>query len=193
MELSDNLKQIIEQIAEDAKMLAKGPNYWKDKNPAKYKKMLGKLKSERKRPGTKERAHQELQQAKRRERGGSGTTTGGGHSKGKFNGDYKKRRKAFQNSEKKTGTKLSPDRKDNNKGYHSSNTRLVPQKLNRGRHKVDGKKLSEWKKKVKKCNISDEQFELLIKAKLSECSDFDNEESNNQLSDIMAAFKDEQE
>lgn len=184
--MDETLKQIIEEIVEDAKMLAKGPNYWKDKNPAKYKKMLGKLKRERKTPGSKERAHQELQQAKRRERGGSGTTTGDGHKKGKFNGDYAKRRKAFQNSEKKTGTKLSPDRKDNSKGYHSSNTRLVPQKLNRGRHHVDGKKLSEWKKKVKKCELSDEQFELLIKAKLSE---IDDQDLLDQFTDIINDFK----
>jgi hypothetical protein len=142
--------------------LAKGPNYWKDKDPAKYKKMLAKLARERKTPGHKERATQQALQAKRRERGGKGTTTGG-HAKN--HGDFKKLKNQVQNAEKKTGEKLSLDRKKNGEGYGSGNTRTVPQKLNRGRHHVDPKKLKNWKKKLKKSGLELDDFMTLLRAK----------------------------
>ncbi len=71
----------------------------------------------------------------------------------------------MQSAEKKTGQKLSPDRKDNSKGYAASNTRAVPEKLNRGRHHVDEKKLRAWKKKLKKSEIDTATLYTLMKAK----------------------------
>jgi len=155
--MSDNkdLNKIIEDLEE---RLAKGPNYRKDKDPAKYRKMLNKLKSQRKTPGHKERAYQQVLQAKRRERGGAGTKTGNGHSKGKMKQDTGSAAKRYASSEKKAGTKLSIDRKDNNKGYGSGNTRNVPQNLNRGRHNVDQKKLKNWKNRLQKSRIDDQDF-----------------------------------
>lgn len=135
----DKLLKSLEALYEDMQVLeelSKGPNYWKDKDPAKYKKMLGKLARDRKTPGHKERATQQILQGKRREKGGSGTTAGqkgkSGHSSGHNKEDTGTAAKKFAASEKKAGTKLSQDRKDNNKGYTASNVRNVPQELNRG-------------------------------------------------------------
>jgi hypothetical protein len=128
------------------------------------KSCLKKLANKRKTPGTKERAAQHADQALRRERGGSGTTTGG-HSSG--HGSRQQIQQKMKAAEKKTGSKLSLDRKNNNKGYESKNTRAVPQSLNRGRHKVDSKKLRAWKKRLKKHNLSIEDFYLLMKARFA--------------------------
>ena len=154
-EQQDKLNKVIEHLEEE---LIKGPNYWKDKDPKKYKAMLNRLKSQRKTPGHKERATQQVLQAKRRERGGSGSTTGNGHSKGKMKSSTGSAVKRFQSSEKKVGSKLSIDRKNNSKGYESGNTRNVPQHLNRGRHSVDEKKLKNWKKRLKKSCIDNDSF-----------------------------------
>ncbi len=157
----------LEEFVESLEDLKKAAHYWKSKNPAKYKKMLGKLKSERKKPGAKERADQRILQAKRRERGGAGTKTGNGHS-GKMSGKHSTKVAAYQSSEKKAGQKLSPDRKNNAKGYQSGNVRNVPQNLNRGRHNVDEKKLSKWKNKLKKSGLDEEQFMTLLHSKMLE-------------------------
>lgn len=126
---------------------------------------LNKLASKRKSPGTKERSWQHADQALRRERGGKGTTTGG-HASG--HGNRQQIQSKMRNAEKNTGQKLSLDRKNNGKGYESKNTRAVPQNLNRGRHKVDSKKLSNWKKKLKKSEFDSEQFKTLLLAKAYE-------------------------
>ena len=132
-ELHEDLLWLDAELSSD---LNKGTNYWKDKNPAKYKKMLSKLARDRKTPGHKERGYQQVLQGKRRERGGSGTTSGqngkSGHSSGHNKQATGTAAKRFASSEKKAGRKLSQDRKDNNKGYTSSNVRNVPQELNRG-------------------------------------------------------------
>lgn len=155
----DKLLKSLEELYEDMQVLedlAKGPNYWKDKDPAKYKKMLGKLSRERKTPGSKERGYQQVLQGKRREKGGSGTTSGqngkSGHSSGHNKQDTGAAAKRFASSEKKAGQKLSQDRKDNSKGYTASNVRNVPQELNRGDENNKKKKayLSGSKKKKKK-------------------------------------------
>ena len=134
-ELHEDLKWLDEEISNDNE-LNKAAHYWKDKDPAKYKKMLGKLSNERKKPGSKERGYQQVLQGKRREKGGSGTTSGqngkSGHSSGHNKQSTGAAAKRFASSEKKAGTKLSQDRIDNNKGYTSSNVRNVPQSLNRG-------------------------------------------------------------
>lgn len=162
----------IEELELTEEELMKGPNYYKDKDPKKYRQMLNKLKRDRKTPGHKERAQQQVLQAKRRERGGSGTTAGQngkrGHSSGKMKGDHGSAVKRYQSSEKKAGTKLSPDRKDNNKGYSAGNVRNIPQKLNVGRHNADEKKVSEWRKKLKKHGISVENFMTLLQVKALE-------------------------
>jgi len=87
----EELNKALQELHDDMlalEELSKGPNYWKDKDPKKYKKMLGKLSSERKKPGSKERGYQQVLQAKRREKGGSGTTSGqngkSGHSSGRM-------------------------------------------------------------------------------------------------------------
>lgn len=143
----DKLLKSLEELFEDMQVLeelSKGPNYWKDKDPAKYKKMLGKLARDRKTVGHKERATQQVLQGKRREKGGSGTTSGqngkSGHSSGHNKQATGTAAKRFAASEKKAGTKLSQDRKDNNKGYTSSNVRNVPQHLNRGDENNKAKK-----------------------------------------------------
>lgn len=132
--------------------LNKGPNYWKDKDPAKYKKMLNKLSRERKTPGSKERGYQQVLQAKRRERGGSGTTSGqngkSGHSSGNMGSKTGSAVKRYTSAEKKHGRKMSMDRKNNNKGYGSGNVKLAPQELNRGDE--NNKKKKDWYKKNKK-------------------------------------------
>jgi hypothetical protein len=83
-----------------------------------------------------------------RKRENVGTNTATPKSKGKSESNAKLVQK-LQSEEKKTGERLSLDRKDNAKGYASSNTRAIPEKLNVGRHNADEKKLAEWKKKKK--------------------------------------------
>jgi hypothetical protein len=141
----------------DIEQLEKAAHYWKDKDPAKYKKMLAELRNKRKTPGHKERAYQQVTQAKRRERGGSGTTTGG-HSSGNMKSNTGKAVKQYMNKEGKQKSKLSMDRKNNEKGYEGGNVRYVPQDLNRGSHKIPKEKLDKWKSKVKKSDISIEEF-----------------------------------
>lgn len=145
-------EDLLEMDQELSSELNKGPNYWKDKDPKKYRKMLNKLKSERKKPGSKERGYQQVLQARRREKGGSGTTAGQKHHKGHAKGrDHSKTSSAvskYQKGEKKYGRKMSLDRKNNNKGYESSNVRLAPQELNRGDE--NNKKKKAWYKKHKK-------------------------------------------
>ena len=126
---------------------------------------LDKLSSKRKSPGSKERSWQHADQALRRERGGSGTTTGG-HKSG--HGERHEIQEKMKNAEKKTGQKLSLDRKDNERGYESTNTRVAPQAMNRGAHHIDAKKLAAWKKKLKKNNISWEDLLVLVKSKLEQ-------------------------
>jgi len=114
---------------------------------------LKKLKTAKHTPGHYLRAHMKADDALRRQDGKNGTAS----KKSSGRGDRKSIVKQTQNAEKRTGQKLSPDRKDNGKGYASSNTRMVPEKLNRGRHKVDGKKLAAWRKRLKK-NLEDNQI-----------------------------------
>lgn len=125
---------------------------------------LKKLSAKRKTPGTKERSWQHADQALRRERGGSGTTTGG-HKSG--HGNRQEIQRKMQAAEKKTGQKLSLDRKNNERGYESKNTRAIPEKLNVGRHKADPKKLRAWKKKLKKSELTIDELYTLMKSKFA--------------------------
>ena len=122
-----------------------------------------KLNRARQTPGHPERAQNKAQQAIRREKHGNGTAKP--KSKGRASSN-KELASKIQRAEKKTGQKLSPDRKKNGEGYNSKNTRAVPEKLNRGRHNVDPKKLKEWKKRLKKSNITEEELAALIALKI---------------------------
>lgn len=122
---------------------------------------LKKLASNKKKPGHWQRAQTKADDALRRQDGKNGTAS----HKSKGRGSRASIVKQTQSAEKKTGEKLSPDRKNNSEGYAAKNTRMVPEKLNRGRHKVDGKKLAAWRKKLKKHNIEPDDLMTLLRAK----------------------------
>lgn len=122
---------------------------------------LKKLKTAKKTPGHWQRSQTKADDALRRQKGKNGTA----HKKSSGLGTRESIVKQTQRAEKKTGQKLSPDRKQNGKGYAASNTRMVPEKLNRGRHHVDPKKLSAWRKKLKKSELSLDDFMTLLRAK----------------------------
>ena len=119
-------------------------------NPSgRCRKHLNKLSADKKKPGSWQRAQTKADDALRRQKGKNGTA----HKKSSGLGNRDSIVKQTQSAEKKTGQKLSPDRKNNGKGYAASNTRMVPEKLNRGRHHVDPKKLRNWKKRLKKSEV----------------------------------------
>ena len=126
---------------------------------------LNKLAHNKKKPGHWQRAQTKADDALRRQKGKNGTAK----KKSSGLGNRKSIVKQVERAERKTGQKLSPDRKNNSKGYAASNTRMVPEKLNRGRHHVDGKKLAAWRKRLKKSNIDGEELYtyLLAKAEMS--------------------------
>ena len=175
IDLETELLEKAVALADEVESLIKAAHYWKNKNPAKYKQMVSQLKSDRKKPGHKAAAQQKISQAQRRERGGKGTKAGqgrSGHASGHMNQSTGDAVKRHMTAEKKAGERLVIDRKDNKKGYASSNTRTVPHKLGIGAHKVDGKKLSAWKKKKKSLKknldeygLSTDQFVSLLKSK----------------------------
>lgn len=125
---------------------------------------LKKLSANKKKPGHWQRAQTKADDALRRQDGKNGTAS----HKSSGRGNRKDIVKQHQSAEKRTGEKLSPDRRDNSKGYASSNTRSVPEKLNRGRHKVDPKKLANWRKRMKKANINMDDLSTLLQSKLYE-------------------------
>jgi hypothetical protein len=128
---------------------------------------LKKLKSAKKKPGSWQRAQTKADDALRRQKGKNGTA----HKKSSGLGSRASIVRQTKSAEKKTGQKLSPDRKNNGKGYAASNTRMVPEKLNRGRHHVDGAKLRAWQKRMKKGDISDEEMYVQVLAKATETAD----------------------
>lgn len=133
-------------------------------NPAgRCRKHLNQLKANKKKPGHWQRAQTKADDALRRQKGKNGTAK----KKSSGLGSRKSIVKQVQSAEKKHGQKLSPDRKNNGKGYAASNTRMVPEKLNRGRHKVDPKKLKSWRDRMKK---SDVDMELLYTALLAKAN-----------------------
>ena len=42
---------------------------------------------------------------------------------------------------------------------------MVPEKLNRGRHTVDPKKLASWRSRLKKANLDLDQLSILLQSK----------------------------
>lgn len=134
-------------------------------NPAgRCRKHLNQLAANKKKPGHWQRAQTKADDALRRQDGKNGTAS----HKSSGRGSRKSIVRQIQTAEKKTGQKLSPDRKDNSKGYAASNTRAVPEKLNRGRHKVDSKKLAAWRKRVKKSEIELDDLKTLMTARAYE-------------------------
>lgn len=128
---------------------------------------LNKLKTAKKTPGHWQRAQTKADDALRRQKGKNGTA----HKKSSGLGSRKSIVKQVKTAEKKTGQKLSPDRKQNGKGYAASNTRMVPEKLNRGRHHVDPKKLAAWRKKLKKTDLTEDELYTLVLLKAIENGD----------------------
>ena len=128
---------------------------------------LKKLKTAKHTPGTYQRAHMKADDALRRQSGKKNgkNVTAPGTSKG--HGTRKEIVDKMKSSEKKTGQKLSPDRRDNKRGYESKNVRAIPEKLNVGRHKADEGKIAAWKKRLKKTGVSMEEFTVLLKAKFA--------------------------
>lgn len=134
-------------------------------NPSgRCRKHLSKLSADKKKPGHWQRAQTKADDALRRQKGKNGTAS----KKSSGLGTRASIVKQTKTAERKTGQKLSPDRKNNGKGYAATNTRMVPEKLNRGRHHVDGKKLRAWQKRLKKSDVSDEEFYTYILAKAAE-------------------------
>ena len=119
---------------------------------------LKKLRIAKKTPGTWQRSQTKADDSLRRQAGKNGTA----HKKSKGLGTRKEIVDKIQSAEKKTGQKLSPDRKNNELGYTSSNVRAVPENLNRGRHKVDPKKLKRWQDTIKKSNVSAKDLNSLL-------------------------------
>lgn len=128
---------------------------------------LAKLRRAKKTPGHWQRAQTKADDALRRQEGRNGTAK----KKTSGLGDREEIVDKIQRAERETGQKLSLDRRDNSKGYTSSNVRAVPEHLNRGRHTVDEKKLREWKKRLKKTELSMDDFYTLLKAKAYEIGD----------------------
>ena len=82
---------------------------------------LAKLRRAKKTPGSAQRAQTKADDALRRQKGKNGTA----HKKSSGLGSRDSIVKQTQSAEKKTGQKLSPDRKQNGLGYAASNTRMV--------------------------------------------------------------------
>ena len=125
----------------------------------------GKLNAARQKVGSPERAANKAEQARRRETKGNGTATPKSSGKSESN---KKMAASFQAAEKKAGEKLSPDRKDNGKGYAEANTRHIPEEANRGRHTADPKKLKAFRERLKKTGLTTTELSVLILAKAEE-------------------------
>ena len=127
---------------------------------------LKKLAKERKTPGNKQRGWKVANDSKRREDG----QTAKAKKKTSGTGNTKTTAKNLIAAEKRTGQKLSPNRKSNSKGYSSKNVEYVPIPLNRGRHDIDHKKLSAWHKsvkgKLKKSQITEDELAALTVANI---------------------------
>jgi hypothetical protein len=139
---------------------------------------LKKLKTAKKTPGSAQRAQTKADDALRRQDGDNGTAS----HKSSGRGTRKSIVRQIQSAEKKTGQKLSPDRRDNSKGYAAYNVRAVPEKLNVGRHKVDSKKLANWHKRLKKND--DVTFEEFREMMLSKAYDGGDDSLIKELEDL---------
>ncbi len=164
-------KEDVSELEELAKKCPRcGGGSANSSNPSgRCRKHLSQLSSNKKKPGHWQRAQTKADDALRRQRGKNGTA----HKKSSGLGNRASIVKQTQSAEKKTGQKLSPDRKNNAKGYAAKNTRMVPEHLNRGRHKVDPKKLRNWQKRLKKCDVTYDDLYTCLLAKALEGNDED--------------------
>ena len=151
-----------EEILEKGKCVRCGKSSKNGGSGGRCSACLKKLKTARQTPGTYQRNHQQADSALRRQDGKNGTASHKSSGRGSRDEIVGKMKRA----EKKTGQKLSADRTNNDKGYASKNVRAIPQKLNRGRHKADPKKLAAWKKRLSKADIDIDDFLTLLKAKI---------------------------
>lgn len=163
-ELAKRIEEMAEEILCKSCPRCGGTSANKNNKAGRCSSCLKKLKTAKHTPGHWQRAQTQADGALRRERAENGTAKGTSVD----NGNRKDIMDKMTAAEKKAGEKLSPDRKNNGKGYKNSNVRAIPEKLNVGRHNADEKKIAEWKKKLKKCDISTDELAVLVAAKLLE-------------------------
>lgn len=162
--LSKSEQEFIEELSKKCPRC--GSQSANKSNPAgRCRKHLNELARNKKTPGHWQRSQTKFDDAKRRENGKNGTASKKSSGRAKSRKEFVKR---FQRDEKKAGQKLSPDRINNSRGYESKNVRNIKESLNRGRHKVDPKKLSAWRKRLKKSDIDMEDFMTLLRSKAYE-------------------------
>lgn len=150
----------LEELAKSCPRCGK-PSKNKSNSSGRCASCLKKLAANKKKVGHYLHEHKVADDALRRQSGKNGTA----HKKSSGLGSRKSIIKQTHSAEAKTGQVLSPDRKDNSKGYSAKNTRMVPPELNRGRHHVDKKKLAAWKKRLKKGDITEDELYTFILAK----------------------------
>lgn len=150
----------LEELAKSCPRCGK-PSKNKGNSSGRCASCLKKLASNKKKVGHYLHEHKVADDALRRQSGKNGTA----HKKSSGLGSRKSIIKQTHDGEAKAGQVLSPDRKDNGKGYSAKNTRMVPPELNRGRHHVDKKKLAAWKKRLKKGDITQDELYTFILAK----------------------------
>lgn len=153
-------EDMLEELAKSCPRCGK-PSKNKSNSSGRCASCLKKLASNKKKVGHYLHEHKVADDALRRQSGKNGTA----HKKSSGLGSRKSIIKQTHAAEAKTGQVLSPDRKDNAKGYSAKNTRMVPPELNRGRHHVDKKKLAAWKKRLKKGDITQDELYTFILAK----------------------------
>ena len=153
----------LEELAKSCPRCGK-PSKNKSNSSGRCASCLKKLAANKKKVGHYLHEHKVADDALRRQKGKNGTA----HKKSSGLGSRKSIIKQTHAAEAKTGQVLSPDRKDNAKGYSAKNTRMVPPELNRGRHHVDKKKLAAWKKRLKKGDITEDELYTFILAKADE-------------------------
>ncbi len=156
-------EEFLEELAKSCPRCGK-PSKNKSNPAGRCSACLSKLAANKKKVGHYLHEHKVADDALRRQKGKNGTA----HKKSSGLGSRKSIIKQTHAAESKAGRVLSPDRKDNSKGYAAGNTRMVPPELNRGRHHVDKKKLSAWKKRLKKSETTDEEFYTYILSKATE-------------------------
>jgi hypothetical protein len=156
-------EEYLEELAKSCPRCGK-PSKNKSNPSGRCASCLKKLASNKKKVGHYLHEHKVADDAIRRQKGKNGTA----HKKSSGLGSRKSIIKQTHAAEAKAGQVLSPDRKDNAKGYSAKNVRMVPPELNRGRHHVNGKKLAAWKKRLKKTETTDEEFYTFLLSKATE-------------------------
>lgn len=178
--MDDNLLDKFEQLFKSAKEIAEDEEFLEElakscprcgkpsknsgNSAGRCSSCLKKLAANKKKVGHYLHEHKVADDALRRQKGKNGTAS----KKSSGLGSRKEIISKVKSAEKRTGQVLSPDRKDNSKGYGPENVRMVPPSLNRGRHHVDGKKLKAWQKRLKKSEVSDDEFFTFLLAKAIE-------------------------